>query len=354
MTRRLWLTIAAVWTILALLSASQHLAFRAYAGMPLPYGAIIGRTLLDWYTCAIFTPAIFAVARHFRLDTRAWIKALPVHILACIAFILLKLALFIPLARAFGWGDDEGDFLRWVYGDGFALILVYATVAGAWYALNYYESYRERLVKTAELESRLSRVQLDSLRARLHPHFLFNSLNALSTLIHKDARAADRMVLELGELLRQTISDNAPVEVPLRVEIGFVERYLNVMQIRFGERLRVTIDMPADVQEAQVPNLLMQPLVENAIVHGIGQSANAGEITVRARRDGEVLHLTVMDDGPGLSSGNSNHGIGLRNTRLLLQQLYRTQQSLQLTERAGGGVVASVQLPFHETPWVQS
>jgi len=350
MTRRPWLIIAAVWTVLGLLSASQHLAFRVYSGMPVKYTSVIGRTMLDWYTCAIFTPAIFAVAQRFRLDSAAWPKALPVHILACASFIVLKLALFIPLARALGWGDGDVDLLQWIYADGFALLLVYATVAGARYALDYYENYRERLIKTAELEARLSRVQLDAVRARLHPHFLFNSLNALSTLIHKDAPAADRMVLELGELLRRAISDGAPMEVPLHEEIAFVERYLNVMQIRFGERLHVTIDVAADVREAYVPNMLLQPLVENAIVHGIGQSSTAGEIIVRARREREALELTVLDDGPGLKVNIGEDGIGLRNTRQMLHQLYRDDQSLQLSARSGGGAVARVRLPFHETP----
>ena len=354
MSRRPWLIIAAVWTALGLLSASQHLAFRAYSGIPVNYAAVIGRTMLDWYTCAIFTPAIFTVAQRFRLDSRAWPKALPIHILACLSFIILKLALFIPLAHALGWADGELDLLQWIYADGFALLIVYATVAGARYALDYYENYRERLLKTAELEARLSRVQLDAVRARLHPHFLFNSLNALSTLIHKDAQAADRMVLELGELLRRAISDGAPMEVPLHEEIGFVERYLNVMQIRFGDRLRVTIDVAADVRDAYVPNLLLQPLVENAIVHGVGQSATAGEIIVRARRERETLELSVLDDGPGLPADSSKDGIGLRNTRHLLQQLYGNAQSLELSARAGGGVGARVLLPFHETPLMVS
>ena len=353
MIRKPWLVIAAVWTVLGLLSASQHVAFRAYSGQPPHYGAVIGRTLLDWYTCAIFTPAIFAVARRYRLDTPGRLKRVPIHLLACVSFIVLKLALFIPLANAFGWLNGEVVFVEWLYADGFALTLVYATVAGARYALDYHERYRERLIKTAELESRLSRVQLDAVRARLHPHFLFNSLNALSTLIHKNPAAADRMVLELGELLRQTISDSAPVEVPLRVELGFIERYLNVMQVRFGERLRVAIDVPAEVRDAYVPNMVMQPLVENAIVHGIGQSANAGEIIVRARRERETLELSVLDDGPGLPAGSSER-VGLRNTRLLLQQLYQEGQSVELTGRASGGVVASVRLPFHETPQVQT
>jgi signal transduction histidine kinase len=354
MMRRPWLIITAVWTALALLSACQHIAFRAYAGLPVNYGREIGRTLLDWYTCAIFTPAIFAVARRFRLDSGQWLQALPVHLAACVTFILLKLALFLPLARAFGWSEDDVDLVRWIYADGFALLIVYITVAGARYALDYYESYHERLIKTAELESRLSRVQLDAVRARLHPHFLFNSLNALSTLIHKDAQAADRMVLELGELLRRSISETTPIEVPLREEIGFVERYLNVMQIRFGERLRVTIETTPEVQEAYVPNLLLQPLVENAIVHGVGQSVTAGEIIVRARRDRDALELTVFDDGPGLSSEACKDGIGMRNTRQLLQQLYGDQQTLALSERTGGGVIARVLLPFHESPWQTS
>lgn len=353
-TRREWLVIAAVWTVLGLLSSSQHLAFLVYSGRTFEPAAIVGRTMLDWYTCGIFTPAIFAVARRFRLDDGHWLRNLPVHIVACAAFILFKLVLFLPIAHALGWFRGPVSFVERLSEDVFPLTLVYASVAAARYGLDYYGRYRERVVRTAELEARLSRVQLDALRAQLHPHFLFNALNALSTLIHKDAQQADRMVLELSELLRHTLTTNAPAEVPLREEIAFVDRYLGIMQQRYGDRLRINIDVRTDVEQAFVPNLVLQPLVENALVHGVGRSAAAGAVTIRARRDGNVLELTVLDDGPGLSNGVPAERIGLRNTRMLLEHLYGRQQQLDIATKPGGGVLARVRLPFHEQPWVRA
>jgi two-component system, LytTR family, sensor kinase len=349
-TRRMWLAVAAVWTALGLLASSRHIAFRVYSGRDFDTLAIVGRTMLDWWTCGIFTPAIFAVARRFRLDDGDWLRNLPIHIVACALYIVLKLAIFLPLVDALGWLGEPLDFVAWLYGDAFPLTIAYASVVAAYYGVSYYEGYR----RTAELEARLSRVQLDALRAQLHPHFLFNALNALSTLIHKDPQAADRMVLELSELLRHTLTVNAPAEVPLREEIAFVERYLGIMQQRFGDRLRVTIDVPAAVEHAMVPNLVLQPLIENALVHGVGRSAAAGAVTLRARRAGDTLELVVLDDGPGLDNGAPAERIGLRNTRLLLEQLYGKQQQVELATRPEGGGVARVVLPFHDQPWLRA
>jgi hypothetical protein len=342
--RRSWLAIAAVWTVLGVLSSSQHLAFFAFSGRDFSPVAVVGRTMLDWWTCGVFTPAIFAVARRFRLDGGEWLRNLPVHIAACAGYILLKLAIFLPIISALGWLGEPLRFMPWVYSDAFPLTIAYASVVAAYYGLSYYEGYR----RTAELEARLSRVQLDALRSQLHPHFLFNALNALSTLIHKDPQQADRMVLELSELLRTTLTVNAPPEVPLHEEIAFVNRYLAIMQQRYGDRLKVTLDIRPDVEEALVPNLVLQPLVENALVHGVGRSARAGSVLVRAQREGDMLELTVRDDGPGLDNGTPIERIGLRNTRMLLEQLYGEKQQLTIATHVEGGVVTTVLLPFHE------
>lgn len=343
-----WLVGAFIWTALGLLAASQRLAAFMYAGRAVPVTAIYGRTMLDWYTCALFTPLIFWVARTFRLDSPRWAAMVPVHIVACAAFVVLKLALFIPLANAAGWVDEPVRFLSWITADGFPLTLSYIIVVAVRYALDYYERYRERLVEAERLQSRLAHVQLDALRAQLHPHFLFNALNALSTLIHRDPAAADRMVVELGELLRETISTDGAAEVPLHTELRFIERYLSIMQIRLGERLRVTVDVDDDVRDALVPHMLLQPIVENALVHGIGRSTAAGELIVRGHREDGMVVLEVLDDGPGIQNGGNGERIGLRNTRLLLEQLYQQRQSLALENRATGGALTRVTLPYRE------
>jgi two-component system LytT family sensor kinase len=348
--RKAWLIVAGVWTILGVLAASQHIAFRAYSGWKFDAGQVFGRTMLSWYTCGIFTPVIFLFARRFRLDSSRWRLTLPIHLAACVVFILVKLALYLPLASALGWYGEPANFVQALYGDVFPLTITYASVVGASYAVDYYKRYQERAVRAAELESRLTRVQLDALRAQVHPHFLFNALNALSTLIHRDPAAADRMVLELGDLLRQTLNSDAPVEVSLREELQFVKRYLSIMQTRFGERLRVSYDIEEDALQAYVPNMVLQPLVENALLHGIGKTTDAGELVLRARRVGASLELQVSDDGPGMSGHASGERIGLRNTRALLESLYGQEQSLLIRNGDGRGVTVCVRIPFHEGP----
>jgi signal transduction histidine kinase len=333
-----WLLVAGVWTILGLLASSQHIAFMSYAGRPFTISKVVGRTMLDWYTCGVFTPLIFAIARRFRLDGPRWPLMLPVHLLACVTFILAKLAVFLPLANGLGWLGEPLDFMAFLFGDAFPLILVYAAVVGAWYAFDYYERYRL-----------LARVQLDSLRARLHPHFLFNALNALSTLVHRDPQAADRMIVELGELLRQSISEESAPEVTLKEELQLVERYVAIMQIRYGDRLKVDYDVAHDALGAYVPHMILQPLVENALVHGIGRAAGAGSVVVRARRDNGRLALEVEDDGAGLN-GKPVERVGLRNTRALLERLYAREQSLAVRARGERGVLVNVSIPFHVTP----
>lgn len=335
---RKWLLAAAVWTLLGLLASSQHIAFLSYVDRPFSPAKVVGRTMLDWYTCGVFTPAIFAVARRFRLDGRRWARMLPVHLVACAAFIIAKLTLFLPLAQALDLLGEPIVFRDWIYNDGFALLLVYAAVVGAWYAIDYYERYRV-----------LARVQLDALRAQLHPHFLFNALNALSTLVHRDPKAADRMIVELGELLRQTLDENSAAEVTLREELQLVERYVAIMQIRYGDRLTVQYDIDPNALGAYVPHMLLQPIVENALVHGIGRSAGAGLVVIRAQRAGDRLALEVEDDGAGMEVQPVER-IGLKNSRALLEQLYARNQSLFIRARDGRGVLVRVTIPYHLAP----
>jgi two-component system LytT family sensor kinase len=347
----LWAGAFAVWTVLALLSASQHAVSRMRFGEgPVDWGRVVGYALLDWYTCAVFTPAIVWLAGRFPLERGGWRRARPRHARAGARVVRVKLALFVPLARALGWLQSR-TFLDLVYMEAFALLLTYWIVAALAHGIRYYRELHERQLRASQLEARLSRVQLDALKAQIHPHFLFNALSALSTLMHRDVAAADRMVLRLSELLRHTLDRAAPQEVMLDEELGYVERYLDIMQIRLGERLRVTVDVDEEARAAYVPNLLLQPLVENAVRHGIGRLSDAGELVIRARRDEDALLLEVRDDGPGLADGAPREGVGLRNTRLRLAQLYGPEHELALANAPGRGAVVTVLLPFHTAEW---
>jgi len=182
---------------------------------------------------------------------------------------------------------------------------------------------------------------------QINPHFLFNTLHAVSALVERDPGGVRRMIARLSELLRHTIESHATDEVPLRDELAFLRRYIEIMEIRFQGRLRVDRNIADDTQDALVPNLILQPIVENALEHGVNRAAGEGQIEIAARRDGERLVLTVRDNGPGLDVQNAS-GVGLANTRARLEQLYGNRASLELRDAEGGGVLAQITLPYRE------
>jgi LytS/YehU family sensor histidine kinase len=317
-------------------------------GRPAAWSVVMPRTLADWLTCGMFTPAVVWLVRRFPPTRHAPLRTGAAYLSGAVAFILLKSALFAPIARALTPGD------RWSFGDEvrynlFSLSLTFAGITAAVLALEHLRRARERELRASRLEAQLAQVQLHALRAQLNPHFLFNALNALSALIHSDPAAADRMVLRLGELLRQALDAGDDAEVPLRDEMRLVERYLDVMKVRLGDRLEVRLELDPAALDAYVPNLLLQPLVENAVQHGIGGRAEAGELGIAARREGQSLVLEVRDDGPGVPAAPRER-VGLGNTRLRLRQLYGDAQELVLEPGEGGGARVRVRLPYRTVP----
>lgn len=339
-----WLAGAGVWTLLAVMSASQVVAERLYEGRPAEWERVFTRTLADWYTCAVFTPAIFWLVRRVPPSSRHPARTLLVYPAAAASFILLKSALFAAVARVLSPGAAP-PWTRVVAGNVFALTLTFAGITVIVVALEHQRRAREKELRASRLEARLAEVQVQALRAQLNPHFLFNALNALSALIHSDPAAADRMVVRLGELLRAALDAGDAPEVPLRDEIRLVERYLEVMKVRLGERLRVEIEVEPGVLDAHVPNLLLQPLVENAVLHGIGGHPGAGRLRIAARRDEEWLMLEVRDDGPGIAPGAAER-VGLGNTRLRLRQLYDDRHRISLERPEGGGTRVAIAVPY--------
>jgi sensor histidine kinase YesM len=219
-------------------------------------------------------------------------------------------------------------------------------------AVDYYRKYRERELRASQLQAQLAQTQLQVLKMQLHPHFLFNTLNAISALIHQDIEVADRMIARLGELLRATLENANLQEVPLRQELDFIQPYLEIEQARLGPRLHVRFAVDAGAMDSLVPNMLLQPLVENAIRHGIAPRAEPGTIEISAQRENGTLRLKVRDDGPGIdpaASGKRQRGLGLANTRARLQQLYGPAHSLELGNGPQGGLEVMVTIPFHET-----
>ena len=335
--RRLWLLGTLTWVTLGLMSAAQQATWRALTGRPVNWLFIVPNSLADWLTCGMFTPAFYWMVRRFPIRGERWWARLPVHLAASFVFVVLKVSIYHPLFNALN-PTEPRPWSMILFGGFYADMLAYWASVGVIHAIEYYRESRER-----ELEA--TRLALENLRAQLQPHFLFNTLQSISTLIHRDAAAADRMLTDLSELLRLSLRSSASQEVPLRDELGFLDRYLDIMRVRFGDRLRILVDAAGDVCDALVPSLVLQPIVENAITHGMADRPDVGHVSVRARRNGPALWLEVSDDGPGLTApaGNGN-GIGLANTRERVARLYGTSGSVDfLTDR---GLTVRISIPF--------
>jgi LytS/YehU family sensor histidine kinase len=227
---------------------------------------------------------------------------------------------------------------------------IYWAIIGVGYALDYRERYRERESLAAQLKSQLAEAKLEALKMQLHPHFLFNTLHAIAGLVRSNEKMpAVNMIAGLSDLLRHALESADEQEVPLRDEVKFVELYLDIQKVRFSDRLTVRIEIAPDTLDALVPNLLLQPLVENAIRHGISVNDSAGVIIINAYRDDRLLRIRVCDDGPGLQSGwqmEDSEGIGLANTSERLKHLYGAEHRFDLSNGATGGMIAAIAIPF--------
>jgi LytS/YehU family sensor histidine kinase len=222
-------------------------------------------------------------------------------------------------------------------------------VIGISQSMDYYRRYRDRELSASNLETRLVEAQLNALRMQLHPHFLFNALNSVSVLMRKDVDAADRMLLQLSNLLRVTLTRSGAHEIRLKQELEILERYLEIEQIRFQDRLTVRVQTDPSALDAMVPQLFFQPLVENAIRHGVADRETGGIIDIHAERQDNMLRLQVRDNGPGLniSKGNFIEGVGLSNTRSRLEYLYGAGGRLEICNAEDGGLIVAAAIPFH-------
>ena len=339
-TKQLWLFGVLIWTVLALLSAAQNATWRALSGRPVNWRAILPTTLADWYTCGMFTPFFYWMVRRFPIRGDRWWARLPIHLVASLLFVVLKVTIFTPIFNALN-PEMPRTFGIVMFGGFYADMLAYWASVGVIHAIEYYRESRER-----ELEA--TRLALENLRAQLQPHFLFNTLQSISTLIHRDQPAADRVLTDLSDLLRLSLRSTGSQEVPLREELGFLDRYLDIMRVRFGDRLVIVVEVDPEVKEALVPSLVLQPIVENAITHGMADRPDIGHVTVRARRNARSLFLEVSDDGPGISSGPPTNGIGLANTRERIARLYGAPAHVETL--VNGGFTVRIEIPFKVSP----
>lgn len=294
----------------------------------------------------MLTPLIMLLTRKIRDTTSSRPQWLASHIGVFLVVHFIDATAYSTLTRIFA--PEPLPFTRLVFSLVTFNAIAYGMIAVVITVLDYQDVLRARTLRAARLETQLALAQFQALRAQLHPHFLFNALNAISALIQNDAARADRMLARLSELLRLAIDTAATPEVRLIDEIEFVKRYLEIEQMRFGDRLDVSIDVAADTYDALVPNMVLQPLVENAVRHGVAPSPQPGRVDISAAREGSRLAIVVRDTGAGIPASAPNEargGIGLRTTRERLSQLYGSAQELALVN-VPGGFETRVVLPF--------
>ena len=350
--------IFSVATALGFFSAFAAFYFvSTFTDKPAPFGLLLTLNLGYWYSWAALTPGILCLTRRFPFDRATWKMAIPIHVAGVVVATSLHVVLTVALRMGTYWLIGE-SIDTWLHDAQEMLFLnfdwemmTYWTIVGVGTALRYLHEARAKELNAVQLETRLVEARLHTLQRQMQPHFLFNTLNTISALMHRDVDAADAMIARLSDLLRMSLQRVGVQEVPLKEELDFLSKYLEIEQTRFRDRLTVVFDVQAETLHALVPNLLLQPLVENAIKHGIGPRPTPGQIAVRARINGAMLELDVQDNGVGLSAArltDFNRGVGLSNTRSRLDHLYGSLHRFEFRQPAEGGLLVCIAIPMAE------
>ncbi len=348
-------------TFLGVFLASQQYIMLNIQGEKMPLIGVLIFSMPFWYLWALFAPLVVWLARRVPLVRTHWVSKVAAHVLIASVLAFLHSLILVAIQVALQPAASEEMLAQpfWKLFVSFAAyelsinLLAYSAIVGITYATDFYRRYKERELVASQALAQLSQAQLRALRMQLNPHFLFNTMNTIAMLVRKqESDEAVRTIAGLSDLLRYVLEDTRTHEVPLRQELEFVERYLAIERIRFADRLKVNVDAEPDTLDGHIPNLLLQPIVENAIHHGIASRAAASLIEVTARKVGDMLVLSVRDDGPGLAGRDEDRGdgVGLGNTRARLARLYGEVQSLELADSPSQGAVVTITLPFHTEP----
>jgi anti-sigma regulatory factor (Ser/Thr protein kinase) len=343
------LLVFAVWTFLAAFSSSQTVVYLSQRGQPIVWRDMLTGRFADWYTCALFTPLFFWMGRRYPIDKKSWRVMLPLTLVVTSVCVVIKYAVLVPIEHALGLNlgaSFSSELSRNFANESMA----FWAVIGIVHAFEFNRRYREREVAAADLRARLSEAQLEALRSQIHPHFLFNTLHAISTLMHRDVGAADTMLTRLSDLLRLTMQHRDQNEISLRDELALVDQYIEIMRVRFGDRLTVRHVIRPDTLDALVPQFILQPLLENAFDHGIANTAGPGTIEISALTVDGKLELSISDNGFNRNRSSQRvkkNGMGLANTRRRLEQLYGSAQSISLEKLPERGTRVVVAIPLH-------
>ena len=346
-----WLVIFGAWMSVALIFTTQFYSQSRLTENPIPFWRAFFLQAASASAWFVLTPLVLWLGRRFALKRGSFRKNLPVHLLTGAIVVLMQQAsdaLTIPLlgypsnADSKTYGEIYREFLLLNFHVNY---LIYWMTVGIQNLLAFYREYRARELRAAQLEGQLAQARLEVLKNQLHPHFLFNTLNAVSELIYDNPEAAELMIANLSELLRLALDKMHVQEVSLRQELEFLGKYLEIEEMRFDERLRVRLNIAPETLDSLVPNMILQPLVENSIKHGLAPLAEGGTIEITSEKRNGNLSLSVADTGVGLSEKGLPEGIGLSNTRARLKQLYGAEHIFEISENPGGLEVV-LRIPF--------
>lgn len=348
--------IFAVATALTFFSSFQAFYFvSTFTSEPAPWPVLFVLNLGYWYSWALLSPIVLWLSWRFPLEKATWHLSLPTHVIGVFLVTTAHIAMSVATRMLTYWamGDTSGSWRieaqRMFFLNFDWEMMTYWAIVGLSHSLVYQREAQARALNASHLETRLVEAQLQSLQRQLQPHFLFNTLNTISALMHRDVEAADAMIARLSDLLRISLQTTGVQEVPLKDELDFLAKYLEIEQTRFRDRLTVVFDVAPDTLDALVPNLILQPLVENAIKHGIGPRPSPGTITIRSRLVGQTVELNVQDDGVGMSAArlsDFNRGVGLSNTRSRLEHLYGSLHRFEFRRPGTGGLLVSIVIPL--------
>jgi sensor histidine kinase YesM len=348
-----------VWTLIGLIFTSLMYLGSLRSSEPMAWseGAFIQFSYC--YLWALATPLVIWLSRRFHIERHNWKRNLLIHIFFslllcfCISTVAQTLT-YLYIGRPMGYPYKFFNALRNLFNNASEEFATYGLILLIFHVFDYYNRYRQGELKASQLQSMLAQAQLQSLKMQLHPHFLFNTLHSISALLHTDVEAARRMIVRLGDFLRLTLENSGTQEVSLGQEMEFLKGYLEIESVRFQDRLTVRMEVEPQALEINVPNLILQPIVENAIRHGIAPRSTPGLIEILARRENGLLHIEVRDNGPGLPVNHSSiklfkGGLGLANTRARLDQLYGASHRFELENNPAGGLTVTLEVPSKAT-----
>jgi two-component system, LytTR family, sensor kinase len=339
-----------ITTVLALLSMAQTAAWFAYQGKSHPpYSLLIIGRLFDWYTCLIFLPILWWIVLRLQAARATWPATIGALLLASIAVSAAKYAIFLPVQRWLS-GNDTTTLAGVLSGNVIIEMMIFWVAIALIYGFEYYRQFKERERVQLQLERRISEMQLEALRAQLHPHFLFNTLNAIATVLHRDPARADKAIVNLAELLRAVMEQRDREEIPLEAELDLARRYLDIMSLRSGGSVTVSWSIAPEARDAAVPYFILQPLLENALEHGFAHQPDNGHLSVSATVQNDLLQLAVEDNGAGLVSRTTGNGVGLSATSQRLSELYGQAGRLTLENVDHGGSRVVVEIPLRPRP----